>query len=60
MEELIHEEILQLFNKLDNQINLPLSMSLIYNVSVVNALWTIISGTRQGLLKDGEQTGQEL
>ena len=60
MEELIHEEILQLFNKLDDQINLPLSMSLIYNVSVVNALWTIISGTRQGLLKDGEQTGQEL
>ena len=53
MEELIHEEILQLFNKLDNQINLPLSMSLIYNVSVVNALWTIISGTRQGLLKGG-------
>ena len=60
MEELIHEEILQLFNKLDNQINLPLSMSLIYNVSVVNALWTIISGTRQGLRKGGEQTGQEL
>ena len=56
MEELIHEEILQLFNKLDNQINLPLSMSLIYNVSVVNALWTIISGTRQGLLKGGQQT----
>jgi len=49
MEELIHEEILQLFNKLDNQINLPLSMSLIYNVSVVNALWTIISGTRLSL-----------
>ena len=60
MEELIHEEILQLFDKLDNQINLPLSMSLIYNVSVVNALWTIISGTRQGLLKGGEQTGQKL
>ena len=56
MEELIHEEILQLFNKLDNQINLPLSMSLIYNVSVVNALWTIISGTRQGLLKGRQQT----
>ena len=60
MEELIHEEVLQLFNKLDDQINLPLSMSLIYNVSVVNALWTIISGTRQGLLKGGEQTGQKL
>ena len=56
MEELIHEEILQLFNKLDNQINLPLSMSLIYNVSVVNALWTIISGNRQGLFRDGQQT----
>ena len=56
MEELIQEEILQLFNKLDNQINLPLSMNLIYNISVVNALWTIISGTRQGLLKSGQQT----
>ena len=60
MEELIHEEILQLFNKLDNQIDLPLAMSLIYNVSVVNALWTIISGTRQGLLKGGKHTGQKL
>ena len=49
MEELIHEEILQLFNKLDNQINLPLSMSLIYNVSVVNALWTLLNGTRLSL-----------
>ena len=49
MEELIHEEILQLFNKLDSQINLPLSMSLIYNVSVVNALWTLLNGTRLSL-----------
>ena len=49
MEELMHEEILQLFNKLDNQINLPLSMSLIYNVSVVNALWTLLNGTRLSL-----------
>ena len=49
MEELIHEEILQLFNKLDNQIDLPLSMSLIYNVSVVNALWTLLNGTRLSL-----------
>ena len=49
MEELIHEEILQLFNKLDNEINLPLSMSLIYNVSVVNALWTLLNGTRLSL-----------
>ena len=49
MEELIHEEILQLFNKLDNQIDLPLSMNLIYNVSVVNALWTLLNGTRLSL-----------
>ena len=49
MEELIHEEILQLFNKLDNQKDQPLSMSLIYNVSVVNALWTLLNGTRLSL-----------
>ena len=46
MEDLILEEIRGLFNKLDDQINTPLSMNLIYNVSVVNALWTLLSGKR--------------
>ena len=46
MEELIHEEIRQLFEQLDRQINQPLTMSLIFNVSVLNALWTLLTGSR--------------
>ena len=46
MEELIHEEIRQLFEQLDKQINQPLTMSLIFNVSVLNALWTLLTGSR--------------
>jgi len=55
MEDLILEEIRGLFNKLDDQINTPLSMSLIYNVSVINALWTLLSGQRLSLDDPGLQ-----
>ena len=49
MEELIHEEIRQLFEQLDKQLNQPLTMSLIFNVSVVNALWSLLTGSRLAL-----------
>jgi cytochrome P450 family 2 subfamily J len=46
MEDMIQDEIKQLCASLDNQLDHPLSMDLIYNVSVVNALWTLMSGSR--------------
>ena len=49
MEELIQDEIRQLFEQLDNQINQPLTMSLIYNLSVVNGLWTLLTSSRLAL-----------
>nr|AKH03502.1 cytochrome P450 3036B1 [Paracyclopina nana] len=49
MEELIQEEIRQLCQKLDKQLNQPLKVDLTYNLSVVNALWTVITGSRLSL-----------
>ena len=49
MEDLINEEIQDLFGLLDRQTEEPLKMSLIYNLSVVNALWTLLTGSRLSL-----------
>ena len=51
MEELIQEEIQQLCSLLDKEVDgqQPLKMDLIYNLSVVNALWTLITGSRLSL-----------
>jgi cytochrome P450 len=46
MEEIIQHEIRQLCNSLDKQLDHPLAMDHIFNISVVNALWTLISGSR--------------
>jgi cytochrome P450 len=46
MEELIQEEIKQLCGSFDEQLDHPMSLDMVFNSSVVNALWTIISGTR--------------
>ena len=44
MEDLILTEIHQLCNFLDKQIQQPLKINLAFNLSVVNALWTLITG----------------
>jgi cytochrome P450 len=46
MEEMIQDEIILLCNSLDKQVGLPLAMDRIFNISVINALWTLISGSR--------------
>merc|ERR1712004_529087 len=40
MEDLIQEEIRELCSHLNTKLDQPLSVYLIYNLSVVNALWT--------------------
>ena len=49
MEDLIQEEIRELCNHLNTKLDQPMSVFLIYNLSIVNALWTIISGSRFSL-----------
>ena len=49
MEDLIQEEIRELCSHLNTKLDQPLSVYLIYNLSVVNALWTLISGSRFSL-----------
>ena len=49
MEDLIQEEIRELCSHLNTKLDQPLSVNLIYNLSVVNALWTLISGSRFSL-----------
>jgi len=49
MEDLILTEIHQLCNFLDKQIQQPLKINLAFNLSVVNALWTLITGSRLSL-----------
>ena len=49
MEDLIQEEIRELCNHLNTKLDQPISVYLIYNLSVVNALWTLISGSRFSL-----------
>ena len=44
MEDLILEEIHQLSDYLDKQTDHPMKINLIFNLSVVNALWTLITG----------------
>ena len=44
MEDLILEEIHQLSDYLDKQMDHPVKINLIFNLSVVNALWTLITG----------------
>ena len=44
MEDLILEEIHQLSDYLDKQTDHPVKINLIFNLSVVNALWTLITG----------------
>ena len=50
MEELIREEILQFMNHLDTELNQPISLSHKFNISVVNSLWTIMTGKRHNLV----------
>ena len=49
MEDLIQEEIRELCSHLNTKLDQPLSVYLIYNLSVVNALWTLISGSKFSL-----------
>ena len=49
MEELIIEETRQLCEKLDNDVNQPIKINLTFNLSVVNALWTVVTGSRLSL-----------
>ena len=44
MEDLIIDEIHQMCDYLDKQTDHPLKINLVFNLSVVNALWTLITG----------------
>lgn len=49
MEHLIHEEIRKLCDKLDKSEGESLSMATVFNLSVINALWSILTGCKMGL-----------
>lgn len=49
MEDFIHEEIELLQQLLDQKLNQTLTMSLVFNLSVVNGLWTLLTGSRLSL-----------
>ena len=51
MEELIREEILQFMNHLEPELNQPISLSNKFNISVINGLWTIMTGKRYNLVR---------
>jgi hypothetical protein len=36
----------EMINYLDKQVDHPLSMNQIFNISVINGLWTLISGSK--------------
>ena len=44
MEDMILEEIHQLSEYLDKQTDYPMKINFIFNLSIVNALWTLITG----------------
>ncbi len=46
MEDLILEEVQQFCGLLDQRLDEPISVRNIFNISVVNALWTLIAGKR--------------
>jgi hypothetical protein len=52
MEELICDEVLLFCQHLDNELGQPITLSSKFNISVVNALWTILAGKRYSLVMD--------
>ena len=49
MEELIMDEVGQLSQRIDKDLGQPIPVKNLFNISVVNALWTLISGKRTSL-----------
>lgn len=49
MEGLILEEISQFFTLMDKELHKPISVKHMFNISVVNSLWTLIAGKRMEL-----------
>jgi hypothetical protein len=50
MEDLIHDEVVQFTSHLDKELNQPIQVRNMFNISVINGLWTIIAGKRYNLV----------
>jgi hypothetical protein len=50
MEELIRAEVVQLLESLEKEVGHPIPMANRFNISIINALWTIITGKRHDLV----------
>lgn len=51
MEELIRVEVVQLLESLTKEVGQPVQMNNRFNISIINALWTIITGKRHDLVE---------
>lgn len=50
MEELIRVEVVQLLESIEKEVGQPVHMANRFNISIINALWTIITGKRHDLV----------